>query len=145
MEGIGVSGVPSNEVLCIIDESAGGEYGGGAVLMTVPGKYLGTKGAGPCIGGPSSDASVWNDSLREAVSLCDSRYARSRRLASVLRRYRESASDNARNPKSPTDPPTAPANVATLCELEPDDEVDEDLSWRGTTTIGVDGTLRGGE
>lgn len=54
-----VSGGPSSELVCSFDGAAGGEYGGGAAWMTVPGKYLGTKGAGPCIGGPSSDASVW--------------------------------------------------------------------------------------
>lgn len=39
-------------------------YGGGATGI-VPGKNLGTNGAGPCIGGPSSDAYVWKDSASE--------------------------------------------------------------------------------
>lgn len=34
-----------------------GSYGGGAIGI-VPGKYRGTNGAGPCMGGPSSDAFV---------------------------------------------------------------------------------------
>ena len=85
IKGEGVSGWPSSGLDGRRDASAGGVYGGGAVLITVPGKYRGTKGAGPCIGGPSSEASVWNDSVIDAVSLV-SRYVRSRRLASIRRR-----------------------------------------------------------
>lgn len=44
---------------------ADGVYAGGAV-GTVPGKYLGTNGSGPCIGGPSSDPFVWKESERDA-------------------------------------------------------------------------------
>ena len=37
------------------------------MFIMVPGKYRGTNGAGPCIGGPSSDASVWKE-LTEGAS-----------------------------------------------------------------------------
>lgn len=60
IDGVGVSGVPSSALVGSFEGEAAGVYGGGAVLMTVPGKYLGTKGTGPCMGGPSSEASVWN-------------------------------------------------------------------------------------
>lgn len=85
MDGVGVSGGPSNALVGEFDGDAGGEYGGGAAVITVPGKYLGTNGAGPCMGGPSSDPSVWNE-LTEFVSRRDSRYARSRRAESRRRR-----------------------------------------------------------
>ena len=68
----GVSGGLRSAFVTERDAGAAGEYGGGAVLMTVPGKYLGTNGVGPCIGGLSSDASVWKESLMEAASRCAS-------------------------------------------------------------------------
>lgn len=101
------------------------------MLITVPGKYLGTNGTGPCIGGPSSEASVWKDSLMDAESLCDSLYARSRRLARRRRRQIENARARARSERRPTEPPTAPANVATLFDFECEDVVGVDL---GRTT-----------
>jgi len=65
IDGVGVSGVPSSELVGSFEGEAGGAYGGGAAWMTVPGKYLGTKGTGPCMGGPSSEASVWNVPIDE--------------------------------------------------------------------------------
>ena len=48
--------------------SVEGEYGGGGAGTTVPGKYRGTNGAGPCMGGLSSEASVWKDSPSKSGS-----------------------------------------------------------------------------
>lgn len=66
---------------------ADGLYAGGAA-GTVPGKYLGTKGAGPCMGGPSSDASVWNESAMDALDarVRAARLRRSLRLERTRRR-----------------------------------------------------------
>lgn len=125
--GVGVSGVPSSALVGSFDGSAGGEYGGGATSIIVPGKYLGTKGTGPCIGGPSSEASVWNVPIDD-VSRRASRYARSRRRARNRLRYSESASESARTARSPTDPPTAPANVTALCVLFAE-EVADAVAW----------------
>jgi len=76
--------------------------------MTVPGKYLGTNGVGPDILGESSDPLVW--------TLCkDSRSSKSLRADWRLRRRMFSARPRAKSPRTPTLPPTAPANVAILC------------------------------
>lgn len=61
IDGNGASGSEVSRAVVNSLDGGAGEYGGGAVLMTVPGKYRGTNGAGPCIGGPSSDASVWKE------------------------------------------------------------------------------------
>ena len=63
-EGTGASGDP-RALIGPFNGERGGVYGGGAVLMTVPGKYLGTKGRGPCIGGLSSVSSVWKVLIEE--------------------------------------------------------------------------------
>ena len=82
-------------------------YVGGSWGITVSGKYLGTKGAGPAMCGESSEAFVWSDSWSRA-----SLFAAKCRLRMMLRaRPREN------NPKTPTLPPTAAAKVSTLCFL----------------------------
>lgn len=70
----------------------------------MPGKNLGTKGAGPDMWGVSSEASVW----RELLS------CRSRRAARARRRIMLMASPRAMMLSKPTLPPIAAANVTTL-------------------------------
>lgn len=84
--------------------------GGGGSGSTVPGKYLGTNGAGPCMGGGRS----WGASVdRGAPELSAAKGSIRRRVRRLLRiilvaRHAETIA------KTPTLPPIAPANVATF-------------------------------
>lgn len=92
-----------NEEVCVrmvLDGAIYGGGGGGPVL----GKYLGTKGAGPSIGGIISAGLISGSRARASLS----RFADLRRRVQILRNMH-----NARVPKTPTLPPTAPPNVAT--------------------------------
>lgn len=84
-------------------------YGGGSDGICVPGKNLGTKGAGPNIGGESSDPLVWSESRSLA--------RRSRRLNLRRRLMMLKARPIESTVRTPTLPPTAPPKVATLCRF----------------------------
>jgi len=71
--------------------------------MIVPGKNLGTNGAGPIMRGESLDPFVWTDSRRSLRAAC-----RLRRMMLIARAKEKM-------PKTPTLPPMAAANVVILC------------------------------
>lgn len=111
-------------------------YGGGSAGMIVPGKNLGTNGSGPDIGGESSDALVCNESclgtrgVRRkrvqkpgrgvyggATEVCEAEgeaLSRSRLAEALRRRMIEIVIPSDIRLSTPTDPPTAAPNVATL-------------------------------
>lgn len=101
------AGSTANRVELLLLVRSAAMYVGGSWGITVSGKYLGTKGAGPDICGESSEAFVWSDSWSRR-----SLFAARCRLRMMLRaRPRENSA------KTPTLPPTAPAKVAMLCFL----------------------------